>query len=1472
MNRGGMVWIGIGAALAIAFIALALTPGAKASNDPPSYGGAVYGDWTVTDTRTYTGAYIELYDGNLVINAGASLTLNATTLVFCPSADGKYGIDDNAKGTLKVVSGSTITSWDTNNHYYFKVNGPMTIDNSYIYEVWGDSSSWKGGIQIFSSQVTISNSEISLGRTGGISIFDCSPEITDNYIHGNGADGKSTYFTYGIYGTNTHGNITGNEISENDYAEGTKISSGYIWPDGYEVYWNGHWWYYYWWSGYYARQEQLSIIDISTHFGKGVYIEGGSTTKLANNTIEKNGWGVFEATGWTYDSYWEDWEHYVDSYTETYKIPSCAGIGVYSGNSSLKLVNNKIDRNGYEPVTATYQDWQSSKTYYSVVSGTAVKLVNSFGDIQNNTISNGAILIDNYRSSPNITGNNLLSDYGVDLVNAWQGNGAFIPGKVGYTIKNYECTPYIANNTIKSLSQDYGWYDYATGQEVYSIDKYIVIENYKCPNMRIENNKITMETKNYGHVVAIGINATLKSTNMTLRGNTIEYKWSAQWNTGTLTNIPMKLVQTAFLSDVYMEGNTLKGPGQAAGGGNPSPRAVGVQGMFGSAVTMVNNKFTGLDAMVFRDFASASLKNVTVTGIPYVGIQALGSASVVVRDSSITGNARGMEVVKSSVDVYDTTLNSPLEFSLDKASSVNLYNTRHTKGAVQLVDPDSFFNVSWPIQLTVLWQNDLPVDGAQVAIKDMQSGLSFTGTTNETGMPAASIWIKEFFGHNQVLARLTPHRVLVTKARVSAMDLFMMDGPLSISFRLVDTIPPELQVLRPLDGGMLNSSVAIISGTASDPESGLEGSAVQINIDNKGFIPVAVVDGVWSYARPLSDGLHIARIMASDIVGNQVRQTFSFTIDTAGPVLQIFSPLDGSSTNQRTIAVSGISEVGALVTLNGLPATLEKRSFSKLLSLEDGPNVISVTATDASGNARTVLVHVMLDTHAPLLDIKEPRPGSAVNQNPVSVAGNTEPGAIVKVNGARVQLVDTGFEALVDLSEGANTISVTSADAAGNVNGQTFLLYLDTAAPDLNLFTPRDNLWTNRTRVLVSGATESGTSVTVNGQNVNVLNTLFSIYVPLVEGPNKVTVSAKDPAGNRLTMARMIYLDTRTPELVVSSPAEGSALDNLVVPVLGSVDWGTDVFVNGELMIVKDFVFSTTVLAREDGPFTIEVVARDQAGNTATVVRSVRLDTVSPSVTITYPEDGMKVGQRIITVSGQTEPYSTVVINTGTMISVGRDGIFSLPVALEDGENRITVTATDASGNSGTGAKIVYKRAPAAVVKQDLSWVLNLTGLFIGIGVGLPVATYMLTSSWDRRRQKVLSEVEAAESARKERVAEQARKAALPTLERMGRPGKPVPEVEQKAPAETEPMPEAPKAETTDEPAAVKTGLRDKSKTTEVSPDEIDQATRMEAPAAAPEAPKAPEPPQDPASLKDKGGEAEGDAGETDLPGMMNKD
>ena len=1470
MNARNLVWIGIGAFIALAVAILVLTPNARATNDPGSGGGTVSGDWTVTDTRSYSNVAIEVQDGSLQIAAGGSLSLSDVSLTFTGSSDGQYGIDVAARGTFDVSGGGTITSGDPAVHYYFTVHGTMDMDDTTVSEVWGDSGSWKGGIQIFDDKVTITNSTITMGRTGGISIFDCSPEIDYNTISQCGMDGQSQYYSYGIYATNNHGNIIGNIITGNDYYTTESHTSGYRWPDQYyyDDYWNGEYWYWEYYYGAYIREEEIFGAEISHNYGMGVYIEGGSTTNLANNTIEKNGWGMFDHT-YSNSQYWEDYIHYVIySYRDLYTIPSCSGIGVYSGNSSLTISGNKIDRNGYEPAASVFDDWNSNpeKIYYSVDSGTAVSLVGSFGDIANNTISNGAIIIDNDHSSPNITGNAITSDYGSDP--SQQGDAAFIPSRVGYTIRDIECSPYIANNTIKVLSRDTWWYDPSSGQQYTSIDEYITVENIRCPNVVMENNKISIDCSQEGAIIALGINASLK-TGLTFTNNTISYSFSANYG-GQPSSVPVKMLQVSMLSTATMKGNTFKGTLGSTGG----PIVAAVWAAFGATVDSTGDKVTGSDlGMVVRDFSTVTMTRDTITGSTQKAMQLVGGSTATIHDSTVSGNARGMEVVKSRADVYDSTLGSPAEFLLDKAATVNLYNTKHTRGAVIMLDNDSYLNVWWPIHLSVVWQNGVPVDGASVRILDMLGSEVFSMTTDQNGTQANPIWIKEYMAHNMVITKFTPHRIQVTKARATALELYILNGPLSITFQLVDNIPPDLDVQTPSDGAHLSHSLVAIGGTATDPESGLVNSAVLVNIDNTGFVSTGVSGGAWSFSRPLSDGMHIARVMAMDLVGNQAQRTISFFIDTSAPVLQVFSPLDGSSTNIRTITVTGVSEAGAIITVNGLPAPMEQRLFTKLLSLEDGPNTVTIQASDSAGNTRTILIHVILDTQAPVLDIRDPKPGSDTNPNPISIVGTTEPNALVKVNGLSAQLVNSTFEALVDLSEGANTLVVSSTDLAGNSNSQTFVVYLDTVAPDLTIFTPRDGLWTNSTRVLVSGGTEQGAAVTVNGQNVNVVGTVFSSFVTLVEGANKVTVISKDIAGNRNIVTATVYLDTRQPDLVLTSPVDGVALGSRVVPVFGSVDWGTDVFINGELAIVRDFVFSTTVQMSDDGTFTIEVVARDQAGNTAIADRTVHVDTIVPKVLVTFPDDGLKVKQRIITVTGQTEPFASVVINTETIISVGRDGLFSVPVTLQDGQNRITLKSTDAAGNSDTQARTVFKSKPAVAVKEDVSWILNLTGLLIGLGVGLPVVTYMLTSSWSGRRRKVLSELEAAQTQRLETEAARARKAAIPTVERMtgGKKGAPPAEPVQKAPATPALMREAPEAEAP-ETMAAKAGLKDKSGATEVGPDEIDQATRMKARSAPSEEPKAQSPEDDDAAgLKDKGGEAEGAAGETELPGGIKK-
>jgi hypothetical protein len=84
-------------------------------------------------------------------------------------------------------------------------------------------------------------------------------------------------------------------------------------------------------------------------------------------------------------------------------------------------------------------------------------------------------------------------------------------------------------------------------------------------------------------------------------------------------------------------------------------------------------------------------------------------------------------------------------------------------------------------------------------------------------------------------------------------------------------------------------------------------------------------------------------------------------------------------------------------------------------------------------------------------------------------------------------------------------------------------------------------------------------------------------------------------------------------------------------------------------------------------------------------------------------------------------------------------------------------------------------------------------------------------------------------------------------------------------------LPEAPSAESA-APEAAKTGLKDKSGTTEASPDEIDQETRMKAKTEAPAGEKTPEnAEQAESSLKDKGGESEGAAGDTEILGNKTK-
>ncbi len=88
----------------------------------------------------------------------------------------------------------------------------------------------------------------------------------------------------------------------------------------------------------------------------------------------------------------------------------------------------------------------------------------------------------------------------------------------------------------------------------------------------------------------------------------------------------------------------------------------------------------------------------------------------------------------------------------------------------------------------------------------------------------------------------------------------------------------------------------------------------------------------------------------------------------------------------------------------------------------------------------------------------------------------------------------------------------------------------------------------------------------------------------------------------------------------------------------------------------------------------------------------VTYDNEKPSLDIAEPDDGKKIqgGDKKVTVRGKTNPEVQVLVN-GTQVVVDKDGNFSTSIDINDGDNTITVRATDKAGNyTESTRKVTY--------------------------------------------------------------------------------------------------------------------------------------------------------------------------------------
>jgi hypothetical protein len=234
----------------------------------------------------------------------------------------------------------------------------------------------------------------------------------------------------------------------------------------------------------------------------------------------------------------------------------------------------------------------------------------------------------------------------------------------------------------------------------------------------------------------------------------------------------------------------------------------------------------------------------------------------------------------------------------------------------------------------------------------------------------------------------------------------------------------------------------------------------------------------------------------------------------------------------------------------------------------------------------------------------------------------------------------------------------------------------------------------------------------------------FSAQVPLTaEGANTLTVIATDAGGLKTTLTRQVTRDTGIPVLSLTSPAAGLVTKTASVAVSGTVsDPGAlMVAVNGIPLPVDGAGVFTGTWPLVEGVNFLTVTATDAAGNTATQVRQVTLDTQAPIVAIIAPTPGTSTTQASVPVSGTVTDATPVTVTIDGSAAAVANGSFSGTAALVVGPNTITVSASDAAGNIGT-ATVALARTQAGPPPPDPATVAPPVDQSVQTNIGMATA------------------------------------------------------------------------------------------------------------------------------------------------------
>ncbi len=552
----------------------------------------------------------------------------------------------------------------------------------------------------------------------------------------------------------------------------------------------------------------------------------------------------------------------------------------------------------------------------------------------------------------------------------------------------------------------------------------------------------------------------------------------------------------------------------------------------------------------------------------------------------------------------------------------------------------------------------------------------------------------------------------------------------SVNVRIPDSIPPELQIVSPIEDDYVGH--ANVSWVGNDYESGIDHYEVSLNEGDPMNVGLATNHSFTD----AQSGWNTVYVTAYDVAGNSVTEQVDFYLDNTGPAVVLFSPTNGFMSNADdsgvvhfgwTAADADTDVSSVWMVINGSePVNVTAYQGSMNLPMADGNYTVEFYAIDSVGNVGTSSsVSFTVDTVAPTVSISSPSDQSYVGGSSCNLVWTAQDSGSgidsfqVYVNGIFYEGTSAHSMEITGLSPGYNLLEVLAYDNASNYNSASVGITVDTQAPAVQITYPLDgmifdgtyegtvhaywNAWDNQTGI-------SHIDVRLDDGNwAAVGHASDLVFSNVADGNHTLTVRAYDMAGLMGQTQVQFVFDSTAPVISITSPSQGAYLNTANVNVNWTAHDASTSIVSYQYDLDGQPVsgalgtsFELTQLT--EGTHTFTVNAFDQASNEASASVTFYVDVTRPNVHITAPIAEADINQSSYEFvwngndsgSGIAGYQYKLDVAPWSQISTGQSVTLT---GLTDGVHGFFVRAIDRAGNVGLASPVgFYLDATAPVL------------------------------------------------------------------------------------------------------------------------------------------------------------------------------